>query len=84
MSVPTSLVPAMREIELSPEYYSELLPHIPEPLGNIRFAGDYTHPMSFVDGAVLSAVTTARELGSDLVTAEDDRTMKLSARLFQR
>ena len=52
--------------------------------GNIHFAGDYTHPMSFVDGAVLSAVTTARELGSDQVTADDDRAMKFSARLFKR
>ena len=72
------------EIELSPEYYTELLPHIPEPLGNIHFAGDYTHPMSFVDGAVSSAVTAARTLGGDLVTADEDRAMKLSARLFER
>jgi len=72
------------EIELSPEYYTELLPRIREPLGNIHFAGDYTHPMSFVDGAVLSAVTTARTLGSDLVTTDDDRAFKLSAALLKR
>ncbi len=72
------------EIELSPEYYTELLPHIPEPLGSIHFTGDYTHPMSFVDGAVLSGVTTARTLGSDLVTADDDRAWKLSTRLSRR
>jgi oxygen-dependent protoporphyrinogen oxidase len=72
------------EIELSPEYYTELLPHIPEPFGNIHFAGDYTHPMSFVDGAVLSAVTTARTLGSDLVNAADDRAMKLSSLIYKR
>jgi len=72
------------EIELSPEYYTELLPHIAEPLGNIHFAGDYTHPMSFVDGAVLSAVAAARTLGSDLVTDDDDRAMKLSSLLFKR
>ena len=72
------------EIELSPEYYTELLPQIREPLGNIHFAGDYTHPMSFVDGAVLGAVTTARRLGSDLVTADDDRAFKLSAALLKR
>ncbi|MCP3857922.1 MAG: FAD-dependent oxidoreductase [Actinomycetia bacterium] len=72
------------EIELSPEYYTELLPHIPEPLGNIHFAGDYTHPMSFVDGAVLSAVTAARALGSDQVTDDDDGAMKLASLLFRR
>ena len=71
------------EIELSPEYYTELLPHIPAPLGNIHFAGDYTHPMSFVDGAVLSAVSTARALGSDLVTPEDDRALRLSNLIFR-
>lgn len=72
------------EIELSPEYYTELLPHIAKPFGNIHFAGDYTHPLSFVDGAVLSAFATARELGSDLIGPDDDRLMKLSARLFRR
>ena len=72
------------EIELSPEYYTELLPHIPAPLGNIHFAGDYTHPMSFVDGAVLSAVSTARALGSDLVTPDDDRALRLSNLIFRR
>ena len=72
------------EIELSPEYYTELLPHIAKPFGNIHFAGDYTHPVSFVDGAVLSAFAAARELGSDLVGPDDDRLMRFSARLFKR
>lgn len=72
------------EIELSPEFYTELLPHIAKPFGNIHFAGDYTHPLSFVDGAVLSAFATARELGGDLIGPDDDRLVRLSARLFKR
>lgn len=32
------------EIELSPGNYTELLPQIAMPFGNIHFASDYTHP----------------------------------------
>jgi monoamine oxidase len=71
------------EIELSPEYYTELLPHIAKPFGDIHFAGDYTHPYSFVDGAVLSAFATARALGSDLIGPDDSRLMRFS-RLLKR
>lgn len=72
------------EIELSPEYYVTLLPHLAEPLGNIHFAGDYTHPLSFVDGAVHSAFRVARALGSDLVESEEEeRYMKVSTLIFK-
>ncbi len=60
------------EIELSPEYFTEQLPHLATPVGNIHFAGDYTHYVSFVEGAVYSAFRVARALGSDRVVSEED------------
>jgi protoporphyrinogen oxidase len=60
------------EIELSPEYYTEHFPHLAKPVGNIHFAGDYTHHISFVEGAVYSAFRAARELGSNLVVSEKE------------
>jgi oxygen-dependent protoporphyrinogen oxidase len=60
------------ELELSPEYYLELLPQLPKPVGNIHFCGDYTHGHSFLDGAALSAFRAARELGSKYVVSEED------------
>ncbi len=49
----------MGELELSPEYYLELLPHLPKPVGNIYFCGDYTESQSFVSGAVFSGFRVA-------------------------
>ena len=60
------------ELELSPEYYLELLPQLPKPVGNIHFCGDYTHGRSFLDGAAFSAFRAARELGSKYVVSEED------------
>ncbi len=60
------------ELELSPEYYLELLPHLPKPVGNIHFCGDYTDCRSFVDGAALSGFRVARELGSTYVVSEEE------------
>lgn len=60
------------EIELSPKYYTEHFPHLAKPVGNIHFAGDYTHHISFVEGAVYSAFRTARELGSSFVVSEKE------------
>jgi protoporphyrinogen oxidase len=58
------------ELELSPEYYLELLPHLPKPVGNIHFCGDYTESQSFVSGAAFSGFRVARELGSKYVVSE--------------
>ena len=72
------------EIELSPEYYSELLPRLSKPVGNIHFAGDYTHWASFVDGTVYSAFKVARALGSKFVVSEEDEYFfKFSSLLFR-
>ena len=60
------------ELELSPEYYLELLPHLPKPVGNIHFCGDYTNGMSFVEGAAFSGFRAARELGSKYVVSEEE------------
>ncbi len=60
------------EIELSPKYYTEHLPELSKPVGNIHFAGDYTHHISFVEGAVYSAFEVARVLESSFVVAKED------------
>jgi oxygen-dependent protoporphyrinogen oxidase len=60
------------ELELSPEYYLELLPHLPKPVGNIHFCGDYTDSQSFVDGAAYSGMRAARALGSTYVVSEEE------------
>lgn len=60
------------ELELSPEYYLELLPQLSKPVGNIHFCGDYTHGRSFLDGAAFSAFRPARALGSKYVVSEED------------
>jgi len=60
------------ELELSPEYYLELLPQLPKPVGNIHFCGDYAHGRSFLDGAAFSAFRVARSLGSQYVVSEED------------
>jgi oxygen-dependent protoporphyrinogen oxidase len=60
------------EIELSPKYYTECLPHLSKPVGNILFAGDYTHHVSFVEGAVYSAFEAARALDSRFVVSKEE------------
>ena len=60
------------ELELSPEYYLDLLPHLPIPVGNIHFCGDYTEAISFVDGAAYSGMRAARTLGSKYVVSEEE------------
>ena len=60
------------ELELSPEYYLEVLPHLEKPIGNIHLCGDYTHRVSFLAGAAHSAFRAARALGSTHVVSEDD------------
>ena len=60
------------ELELSPEYYLEALPHLQDPVGNIHFCGDYTEAESFIDGSVVSAFRVARELGSTYVVSKKD------------
>jgi hypothetical protein len=60
------------ELELSPEYYLELLPHLPKPVGNIHFCGDYTEAGSFVDGAAISGMRVASELGSKFIASEEE------------
>ena len=60
------------EVGISPEYYSELLPHLPKPVGNIHFCGDYTDRFSFLEGSALSGFRAARELGSKHVASEED------------
>ena len=58
------------ELELSPEYFLELLPELLKPVGNIHFCGDYTETKSFVDGAAYSGMRVARALGSQNVVSE--------------
>ncbi|MCP3937260.1 MAG: FAD-dependent oxidoreductase [Actinomycetia bacterium] len=60
------------ELELSPEYYLEVLPHLEQPIGNLHLCGDYTHRVSFLAGAANSAFRTARALGSTHVVSEED------------
>lgn len=60
------------EVELSPEYYSEMLPELEKSVGNIHFCGDYTDRLSFVDGTVRSAFKIARKLGSNFVMSEKE------------
>lgn len=60
------------EIELSPKYYTEHLPELSKPVGNILFAGDYTHHISFVEGAVYSAFEAARILDSNFVVSKEE------------
>lgn len=68
------------EIELSPKYYTECLPHLSKPIGHIHFVGDYTHKVSFVEGAVYSAFEVARALGSSkVVSKEEEYYVKLAS-----
>ncbi|MGI9604597.1 MAG: hypothetical protein ACR2P0_00530, partial [Acidimicrobiales bacterium] len=60
------------ELELSPEYYLEVLPQLVKPIGNIHLCGDYTHRLSFLAGAGHSAFRAARALGSSHVVAAED------------
>ena len=60
------------ELELSPEYYLDLLPELMKPVGNIHFCGDYTDPKSFVDGAAYSGMRAACELGSSYISSVDE------------
>lgn len=60
------------ELELTPEYFLELLPALPKPVENIHFCGDYTEAKSFVDGAAYSGMRVARELGSKYVVSEEE------------
>lgn len=60
------------ELELSPEYYLDALPHLEHPVGNVHLAGDYTHRASFLAGAAHSGFRAARALGSEHVVSEDD------------
>lgn len=60
------------ELELSPEFYLDVLPHLEHPIGNIHLAGDYTHRASFLAGAAHSGFRAARALGSEHVVSEDD------------
>jgi len=60
------------EVGISPEFYTELLPHLPKPVGNIHFCGDYTDRVSFLEGSATSGFRVARELGSKLVPSEED------------
>jgi len=60
------------ELELSPEYYLDVLPHLETPVGNIHLCGDYTHRVSFLAGAALSGFRAARALGSTRVPPQSD------------
>ena len=52
--------------------FREYLPLLAKPVGHIHFAGDYTHKVSFVEGAVYSAFEVARELGSSKVVPKEE------------
>eukprot|EP00768_Dysnectes_brevis_P002515 gnl/Dysnectes_brevis/1886_a2168_1339.p1 GENE.gnl/Dysnectes_brevis/1886_a2168_1339~~gnl/Dysnectes_brevis/1886_a2168_1339.p1 ORF type:complete len:286 (-),score=74.84 gnl/Dysnectes_brevis/1886_a2168_1339:123-980(-) len=65
----TRFVPG--EMELTPQYYLEALPHVAKPVGNVHFVGDYTDPFNFVDGACVSGIRCAAELGSSFVKEEE-------------
>ncbi len=60
------------ELELSPEYYLDVLPHLEQPIGNVHLIGDYTHHVSFLAGAAYSGFRAARALGSEHVVSEED------------
>jgi predicted NAD/FAD-dependent oxidoreductase len=60
------------EVGISPEYFSEHYLHLPKPVGNIHFCGDYTDRFSFIEGSAFSGFRAARELGSKLVPSEED------------
>ncbi|GAG25831.1 unnamed protein product, partial [marine sediment metagenome] len=64
------------ELELSPEYYLELLPQLQKPVGNIHFCGDYSHGQSFIAGAAYSGMRAARALGSTYVVSEEKEISK--------
>ena len=64
------------ELELSPEYYLELLPQLQKPVGNIHFCGDYSHGQSFIAGAAYSGMRAARALGSRYVASEEKEISK--------
>jgi len=64
------------ELELSPEYYLELLPQLQKPVGNIHFCGDYSHGQSFIAGAAYSGMRAARALGSTYVASEEKEISK--------
>jgi oxygen-dependent protoporphyrinogen oxidase len=64
------------ELELSPEYYLELLPQLQKPVGNIHFSGDYSHGQSFISGAAYSGMRAARALGSTYVASEEKEISK--------
>jgi oxygen-dependent protoporphyrinogen oxidase len=66
------------ELELSPEYYLELLPELEKPVGNIHFCGDYSHSQSFIAGAAFSGMRAARALGSAYVASEEKEIPKES------
>jgi len=66
------------ELELSREYYLELLPRLQKPVGNIHFCGDYTHGESFLAGAALSGFRAARALDSRYVASEEKEIPKES------
>jgi monoamine oxidase len=66
------------ELELSPEYYLELLPQLQKPVGNIHFCGDYSHGQSFIAGAAYSGMRAARALGSTFVASEEKEISKES------
>jgi oxygen-dependent protoporphyrinogen oxidase len=59
------------ELELSPEYYLDLLPQLEKPVNNIHFCGDYSHGQSFIAGAAYSGMRAARALGSTYVASEE-------------
>jgi hypothetical protein len=66
------------ELELSPEYYLELLPKLQKPVDNIHFCGDYSHGHSFISGAAFSGMRAARALGSKYVASEEKELPKES------
>ena len=45
---------------------------LPKPVGNIHFCGDYTEAGSFVDGAAISGMRAASELGSKFIASEEE------------
>ena len=60
------------ENAISTEFYSELLPDLAKPVGNIHFCGEHTDKFCFLEGAAASGFRVARELGSELVPSENE------------
>jgi oxygen-dependent protoporphyrinogen oxidase len=60
------------EVDTTPEFFTELLPKLQKPVGNIHFCGDYTDNRVFVDAAAYSGMRVARALGSTYVVSEED------------